>query len=481
MISVLSDPIFRVQKSDGTSVRVGLRDLMVNAHTYADLQGRTPTGRCALMRLCIAFLEDMLRPKDLEERKELFEEGRFDPDVLDHYIAGCEKDGPRFLLDDPDHPFMQASYDAELDAKAEKPIAALMMDVPSGNNHVHTDHRMETEHVLNAAEAFEAMLETYLFCPAGTAGPSNVNNTSPVYFLMRGRNLFETLILNMVSVGDGEELGNIPFGAGEVPWRSNALIRPKDAVAEMHFLRAFTWQPRRVTIQFDEENLANICCLQPGMDFRGDGRWRDPHVCYFQKKDGTWGSLKPEVGRQIWRNVGNLLAGMEGVFMRPVTIKNASNVREDMGSHPVQIEAIGLLTNQAACLGWTQETLRLPEAFLRDAEMADVFRGCINVCEEIVSKMARVISSEMDKQISEQACTQFLLDMRAELFDRTMLRILNWEEGWQSEFAKAIRKSVLDVLDKVVNRSGTSVDMLKRQGRIAGILIHDTNEKMKGW
>ena len=83
MISVLTEPIFCVRNGEGQRIRVGLRDLIVNAHTYTDLLGRTPTGRYALIRLCIAFLEDMLRPEDLDARAELFEEGRFDPQKLE--------------------------------------------------------------------------------------------------------------------------------------------------------------------------------------------------------------------------------------------------------------------------------------------------------------------------------------------------------------------------------------------------------------
>ena len=481
MISVLTDPIFRVRKLDGTSARVGLKELIQNAHAYSDLLGRTPTGRCAVMRLCIAFLEDMIRPEDPDARRDLFEEGKFDSTLLDRYIAECEKDGPRFLLDDPKHPFMQMPFDSELDAKAEKPIAALVMDFASGNNHIHLDHRMETEHELDAVDAFEAMLETYLFCPAGTAGPSNINNTPPVYFLIRGRNLFETLVLNMVSAGDGEELQNVPFGADLVPWRNSTVIRPRDTVAEMEFLRAFTWQPRRVTVNFNEEGKARTCYLQPGLDFRGDGRWRDPHVAAFRKKDDTWGILRPETGRQIWRNVGNLLAGKRESLIRPVTVANCSSIWENREDSVVQIEAIGLQTNQAACLGWTQETLRLPEAFLQDAEKADAFRNCVNICEEIVGKMASTISKELDRQTSEQTCAQFLQQMHDELFDRTMDRILNWEEGWQTAFADAVQKSVKDVLNQVVNRSGFSVEMLKAQGRAAGYLMGFVNKTLKGW
>lgn len=478
VISILTESIFCVRNREGQRIRVGLRDLITNAHIYTDLLGRTPTGRYALMRLCIAFLEDMLQPEDLEAREELFGQGKFDPQKLDDYIADCEKDGPRFLLDDPKHPFMQAAFDPQLDALAEKPIAALLMDVPSGNNHVHTDHRMETEHVMSIADAFEALLETYTFCPAGLSGPSGVNNTPPVYFILNGRNLFETFVLNMVS---DEELQNIPFGADDVPWRKTMEIMPRKQVEAMTYLRAYTWQPRRVTLKFDDDGRVSSCWMQPGLDFRGDGRWRDPHTAAFLKKDGTLGILKPEPGRQIWRNVGNLLAGMDSDSIRPVTFANRSAVWTNVQDGIVRIEAIGLQTNQAACVGWTQETLLLPEAFLQDAEKADAFRACVNIGEDIVGYLAATISKELGTRVSEQACTLFLQFMHDALFDSTMVQIMNWESNWKCDFVQSVENAVHETLKRVVYRSGASVEILKRQGTVAAKLMYFTNEKLKGW
>ena len=167
MISVIKDNLFKAETLEGRRTRVGLRDLLVHAHEYSNLCGRTVTGRVALIRLCIAFLEDVYRLQYMDERRDLLEEGCFDERKIDMYIEKCEEDGPCFLLDDVNCPFMQAAYCEEADANAEKPVAALFFDEPAGNSHIFLEHRPIETIVADASEALECMLETYMFCTAG--------------------------------------------------------------------------------------------------------------------------------------------------------------------------------------------------------------------------------------------------------------------------------------------------------------------------
>ena len=486
MISIWTDPVFRVRRLDGGIQRMGLKETLMQAHTCRDLIGRTPTGRIALLRLILAFLEDSLQPEDMDARRDLYESGAFDMEAIEKYVEACEAAGPRFLLDDEKHPFMQAAYDPELDAKAEKPVAALVMDVPSGNNHVHFDHRTEWNHELNASEAFEALLETYLFCPSGTAGPSNVNNTPPVYFLLMGENLFQTLVLNMVS---REELDPIPFGEGAVPWRSSAVIHPNEEIKSVSFLQAFTWRPRRAKLNFDAEGNVSTCFLQPGLDFKGDKRWYDPHAAYSQKKDQSYRTLKPEPGRQIWRDIGSILKGQGRI--QPMPVANQSNIREDLPNSLVRVEAVGLQTNNASLLGWTHETMNLPNAFLEDADKAEDFRSCIGICETLVKALAKTIDKQLEfgknakrkgsSQLSEQACTLSLQLMHDELFGKTQQRIVQNDRAWRAGFAEAVICALKRVQNEVINHSGTTIERMRRQDAVCAVMRACANKELKGW
>lgn len=198
--SVMIEPVIPVVFSDGRLSEIGIREVFLQAHKIADLQCQSPLEEYAVFRLLVAIAMDMFRPKRWLDRQELLEAGRFDQETVDAYIADCEKDGPRFDLFDPVHPFMQTAYDPEIDEKAIKPVATLSVSLPSGNNHVFLDHRMESVPVMTPAEAFRAMITLYLFCtPGAQEYPSGVNNTPPVYNRILGESLFSTIILNMVS------------------------------------------------------------------------------------------------------------------------------------------------------------------------------------------------------------------------------------------------------------------------------------------
>lgn len=215
--SVLKQPVIPVLWPNGDTSAVGIREAFLWAHEIKDIQAETPLERYALLRLMIAFAMDMLHPQNSYERRALLEQGRFSETVFDDYIALCEINGPRFDLFDEEHPFLQSKYDESLDAKAEKPVAAIIHSLPSGNNHIFIDHRNANTHEVSIAKAFQALCASYLFCVSGTAGPSSVNNTPPLYAVIVGGNLFETIVSNMLSVAEAAPL---MYGNGNVPWRS---------------------------------------------------------------------------------------------------------------------------------------------------------------------------------------------------------------------------------------------------------------------
>lgn len=232
--SVLTEPVIPVIMPDGTQRAVGIREAFLRAHEIADIQYPDPLARYGILRMLIAWAMDMLAPEDSRARRSLLKAGRFDPEAFDAYVAMCEKDGPCFDLYDDERPFLQSRYIEDVDKKAMKPVANIFHALPTGNNHVFLDHRNEDTHRKSPLEALGALCASYVYCTAGAQGyPSSVNNTPPVYTIVLGNDLFETIVFNMVSV---KEAGNIPYGAGDVPWRKHRNIVPKTEVASVSLL-----------------------------------------------------------------------------------------------------------------------------------------------------------------------------------------------------------------------------------------------------
>lgn len=482
MISVLNDPLISAVDLNGNVKCYGLMDILTHANQLEDIKANSCTGKMALLRLCMAFLMDAYPVESIMDRSEMMNAGCFDRDLLMGYVKQCEEKGPCFLLDDATYPFMQATFDAGLDGKAEKPVCKMMFDRASGNNHIHNDHRYENQHEADTATAFEAMLETYLFCPAGLSGASNVNNTPPVYAILHGKNLFETLVLNMVSQ---DEISEIPYGQGEVAWRRREKIVPGTMTIEMSLLKALTWQPRRITLHWDEDGKVRRMFFQNGLNFQGNSLWRDPHVLLRQTKDGGFVSIKPELGRELWRDAGVLLQGGRG-GRTTIPIQNIDDVEWPDREDRLDIEMVGLITSNEAILGRMNERLKLPRVLFEDEDKADEFYRALEMCERMYRSVDQAVKWQFchpgDKKkrsaIAQQAGEAFLHEMRQVLFDD----YLHWlEEGEIDQRSGRYMNAMWEALDRsvlknIVEQTGRDVPSIIRQNAVRGKVRKDFNE-----
>ena len=166
--SVLDDPVIEAEFLDGRRESLGIRRLLTEAHAVRDLIAISPIAKYAVLRTLVAFLMDLYRLDD-GRPKALLAACQFDPAVLERYVSLCEKKGPCFDLL-IQCPFMQR-HDKDMDAGKEKPIAALFFDLPSGNNHVHFDHRFETEHSASPAKLSGIMRHLFILYGRSTRIP----------------------------------------------------------------------------------------------------------------------------------------------------------------------------------------------------------------------------------------------------------------------------------------------------------------------
>ena len=54
--NLVDEPWIRVLQPDGAAAEVSLRDVLLRAHTFADLGGELPTQNIAVLRLLLAVL-----------------------------------------------------------------------------------------------------------------------------------------------------------------------------------------------------------------------------------------------------------------------------------------------------------------------------------------------------------------------------------------------------------------------------------------
>lgn len=392
---VLKEPWIPVVDLEGNRLEVGVLECLTNSHQLSCVDCESPLESYAIQRTLMAFLMDAYQLESYRDRRKLFLEGQFDSGILETYVELCRSEGASFDLFDEKRPFMQAGYSHDLDEGKIKPVAILIHWAATGNNHTHFVHGHESRHSLTYGAALRALLASYVFCTAQAQGyPSSVNNTPCNYYLCQGKTLFETLVLNLLSK---RENGSIPYSEPMIAWRETAEISPKKEVCTVSVLSAFTWQPRRVTL-IPENGKVQIVYYQQGKNFSGNGLWMEPHAGYRKSNKDEWFTVKPQLGRGQWRDVGTLVASNQGGGLRyrpPLcTVHYKKIVREDVTLIPLWV--VGLVTNNASLVELQQDKLILPHSLMDEPDLGEVVRNNLEQIEQMARAVFRAFQPVTD-------------------------------------------------------------------------------------
>ncbi len=471
VFDVLREPWIPVLRSDRSSASLGILDLLEQAHELKSLNSESPLENYSIFRLLCAFLMDAYAPEYIDDRQQILECGHFDPVVLRHYVERCADEGCSFDLFDEKRPFMQARYNKTYDKKTS-PVAVLVHALPAGNNHIHFDHRLSAEHCLTAAEALRALCATYVFCTAGTAGPSSVNNTPCIYVTYHGESLFESLVISTISKDECESK-NIPWNMPPAAWRNDDEVVPQKKFPTVSLMAALTWQPRRVTLipeQIDNRLYVKEVYCQAGHNFQGDGRWYDPHVPYRKNNKDEWNSIKPQSGRQFWRDVGAVTASVPVVdsTRQPLILANYKELIGTSVPRLLHVQMTGLVTNQAQYVSVHSDSVALPAPFFEEAALGRLLRNDLEDIEAMASSISLAYGKILGAEIVKELQIQFYAAMYEKLFseyipfvvkiDRDQDRWGNLAKDHLDRLLKEQRKQIITLASR---RFGTSAKALR--------------------
>jgi len=199
---LLEEPWVPCVEKDGKRGEFSLAESLLRAHEFVDIDDDSPLVKAALYRLHLAVLHRVFGPRDPAAWGELWRARRFAEEPLRRY---WEKWWNRFDLFDDEYPFFQAGW---VDAKNKTiPIAKLDFSRAAGHNATLFDHshRHEIQRI-PAAEASRLLLAHQLACLGGATGAVETKGEKRgedglvargAFAFLKGRNLFETLLLNL--------------------------------------------------------------------------------------------------------------------------------------------------------------------------------------------------------------------------------------------------------------------------------------------
>ncbi|MFI6869229.1 type I-E CRISPR-associated protein Cse1/CasA [Nocardia sp. NPDC050406] len=301
-------------------VSVGLRELMVNAHTYTDLAITISPAAAGMLRVLYVIAArvtgiDKARTRVQFEtlRADAAERGRFSPERIDAYLYRSDLDG-RWNLFDPVSPWLQ---DPRL-VKESKPKSINTFDPtrPRDNGPIWWRHTW-TERVpaLSAAEALQWLLTHYWYGSGGTGGTRRVGDINSqhmsagplrgtVSFYPLGRNLFQTIIAGIPSpsTAPGAGIDFAPWEAQECP---DPLSAPDEATWPAGLL---TGQSRHAMLLVPDSSGTSVhsCYLTWAYKTRHPPL-ADPYTIQDRRND-VWQPRLADAARAVWRDVDALLA-----------------------------------------------------------------------------------------------------------------------------------------------------------------------------
>lgn len=330
--NLIEEPWIRVMKEDLQVDTLSLRDTLFRCQEYMDLGGENQPQNFAMLRFLLALTytvfsrvdekgheNDISEIADTDEAKdevlcrwrELWNLGHFPREPLEEYL---EKWHDRFWLFDPKRPFWQVP---QIDKGTQYTASKLVGDVSESNNKVRIFAARAGSGIRSVPydEAARWLLYVNGFDDT-SAKPTKKNLPSPgagwvgklgmIYTV--GENLFQTILLNLTLLIDGEELWETsanPTWEQELRTEERVPISVPGNLAEL-----LTVQSRRLHLRRSNGEVNGYSLL--GGDFFSnsgkDGAFKEQMTLWNSPRDLSRTPFHPQrisVGKQAWRDFGN--------------------------------------------------------------------------------------------------------------------------------------------------------------------------------
>lgn len=261
--NLLDNPWLPVVNHKGEKEFLSVNEFLNKAHELERFDFPLPGLETAVIRFFVALVHIVGAPETLKDWENSLLSGKFEKkfskELNDKYYD-------KFDLFSKIDPFMQTK---KIDEKFIKPMSKLIDEFPSGNNSVHfatTQLKSNiTKNPIGVDPATAAILILYgqMTPRSGLGGflSGVINAKTPYYILLKGRNLFENITLNVLhnesltSIADNETLGEPKEG-----WMKdfNGNVLPK----KIRIQDGLLWNSR--TIKLIPEVASNSDCSVSG-------------------------------------------------------------------------------------------------------------------------------------------------------------------------------------------------------------------------
>lgn len=317
---------------------------------------------------------------------------QFDAERVQRYLTD-PRWRARFDLFDARRPFYQTPAMEDTEPVS---VAKLSIERASGNNITLFDHTTSDTAAFTPAEAARYLVAFQLYAMGGgvsqpfnfTDGPLARDYTT----LVRGRTLFETLMLNLLRYDDDAAPFRRPMADDSAWWERERELEPdKEGTTPRGYCDYLTWQSRRVHLLYDEDaGMIRRCQVRQNLKLSPMATGLDPFKAY--RQDAKRGAVSRRLSEEkaVWRDSHALVEESANEGSRPEIFQWLTELfpaRYPAPARSFDFEVIGYLTDgpQGAVILWRRERLPLPMRYLAPEGKAlrDELSGGLKAAEEV--------------------------------------------------------------------------------------------------
>lgn len=365
--NLLRDPWMPVSLIGKGSTRVSLVKALLDASSLAGFEHEDPLVVVSCYRLALAFLHRALHGPDSVEAACDWLRNGFPASRIDAY---ADKWVNRFELFDPDTPFYQQPGLAN--EKFRDHWSRLVAARGSFNTNPLYRHELRSDEPPgDAAKPGDAVLHLIAHQTFALGGLTKRFITSAkgapfatsALTLVQGRNLLETLCLNLVAYDGAHAHQDAPVWESRVPTlgelRKNA-DHPATGLTE-----SYTWRARSIQLLVTEDTEVEWMYYAEGVN-PGPEPYPDPMVGQRQNAKGDWFPLGFREDRAMWRDL-HCFVPQRDASRPPEVISWAEELLYFAGDlkRPIEFAVFGMENNKAKIVMTRQEQLRLPHLALQ--------------------------------------------------------------------------------------------------------------------
>jgi len=500
---------------DGKNQTVSLTDLILNAHHIESLSSAFPIINNSVIFLVEALLLSVYSKHgivlaDHDNWMNLFEEGNFEESLFLDYFQSWKH---RFNLFDEHFPFFQTHIAEEKEGTAMKLMPHFSGGTGGNTFTIFDHHTLDEGLALTPKQAAQFLLPAHYYGAGGRLIGKDYFSDSSIAnglsFFIEGKNLFETLLLNLLPYPEVDDVRSgeydRPIWESEYPFSVDDRMLVKEEKKTLYIpfglMDMLTWPGRMIELIRDSDSLIRNIRMRAGLRIKQD---YFPWFAYNRK--GNF--IRAREGRLLWRDYDILLQFRKMISpdednRPPQAIDHLKELVDNryLEDRIFVIRGAGMAkdSGKQKVHFYVEAAFPIPAALLENSDLIRDISECLNKAEKIrrilygatAALVDRILSFNSDqkegRKPDKEDRNKLINHINAESvywealepkFYELILHLPEDRDNSLNQWQESVQSAAWGALEYAIRLSGESVAVMKASVHARAILGKNLNENL---